>query len=1174
MSASALVLTLVVPVLAVLDVLATPSTARWVAWFFALGAAVGVFAWQGWVVFRRRALVEIASDLERRAGIGGGLLAAGAAFSQRPPRDASTWMINRTVALAEKAAADIHTWPTISPLPRGLPLLALALSASLMLGALVPTLRSWLARAVFPGSAIGRPGELRVTALGGDRFVPVGSEPELTVLVTEGMPSQVTATITWNDGRSERRPLFATGEGRWHLTLPPVTGALTWQVEANRQPGGPARGESDRQRIGLTPGLVPTNLQLRVIPPAYTHLPSQTATGDCAAVAGSQIELEALISAGEVGAGEVGAAVSPRLVAATIVIEPDDGAAATEVPATITNTTLWAQWTVRRSQRWGLRLIAGGGSETLPNRRWHVLVASDLAPKIQLTEVPATWPADAQAVIGFTAEDDVALAETVIEVRRDHASGSLLSTETASGDAARQRQSVVTVDGAALGLRCGDTVALIPVATDRAGQTTRGESTLVTVTADGAGWNQLANLLARVDSAAADARTALPALSDAWDRCGVEPVARTILANRLTAWRNALTAACRAWAPLANTPADREARHAVADLSWWSTHAISDLVTELTEMSDVERDKAGPEKVGPEKAAPLQNGRMRFTIEELRLLTASVRRSQEFVAHTLAVRALEADALAAHHHASTLLADLAWQTHPQRGLSATFSADADNAALIPGGVELPAVTDRDLPGLGHDHIRIRWQGAILVPRTNAVLELTADDGVALTCAGSARLPADAWNDHASTTWNSGPLPGGWQPLVIDWRQGVGGSLLRVAWAGAQAPLTGDELRAVSVPDWLMVTDATAIVAHTKAGERSLRNLTHAAGEAAQTLATAMASHRDTAWTAEQLAQALALADQVAGQQSFSLVAPGPSGPLAVALTCADRALDRARAEPVSPTGQQAVAVAMRWLAHAADAAGEEPGADSKRLRREVARITALGAKADSSAEIRQVETECDRLRKSLRTVAEEPEVVTDLRSTAILAGRDHARTAVAVACGTLALELRESVPMNTTDAEAIEALEARLRQVDSVSTEPTAPAPLLMNRYATVVAEVQSLTTHLVDGAARDVATVALAQAPAGPTDNAARRLASAIAVFNEAGRRLGAIVQRPTMAPPELADVPVPLPVGVTDAGFARAHLQAPTLNDRGIDGFRPDQQSAIRAYLARMRQNPVVTP
>lgn len=1153
-----IVVILAQPLLVGIDYGGASLALRWTSWVIALVASASAIAWHGRGLICRRRLVEVACDLEHRAAIGCGLLMAGASFSQQPPRDASPWMINRTVMLAAKAAADIRDWKRVSPVSWQVPTVAAVLGACVVVCAMFPAAQPWLARAAYPGCGSGRPGDLRVTAIGGDRRIAAGSEPELAVEVAGGMPAQVTASITWKDGRTEQRALssvdgalvsavLASGS-RWHLTMPPITDDLTWQVMANRQPGGPARGESDRRRIELTPGLAPSGFHLRVIPPTYANLPDQMVTGDCAAVAGSQVELEATIRAAQSDSD-----LHPLLVAATVVIEPDDDAATTEIPATIDGTTLRANWIVRRSQRWGLRLIANGGNETMPDRHWRVTVANDVAPKIELAAAPTTMAADALATVKVTAVDDVALAETVLEVRRDHANGALLTSIPVSGNTPRQQQSEITIDGAALGLIKGESLALVPVARDRAGQTTRGEPTLITVTADGAEWDKLAACLARVGSATETASTELPTLSDAWDRCGQDPLAHTMLAGRLRSWGQALTDGCEPWPTLADVPMDRSARQAVADLSWWATHAIADVLAELTRVS----------KPNLDSAPPFVAGRLRLIADDLRHLTLMIQRQRDAVMRMQFKRAAVAEALAARHHAASLLADFIWLTPPPQGLIAEFSADDDHAALRAGGIEAPAVDERDVPGFGHDHVRIRWHGAIRVPRPDMALELTADDGVGLTIFGGERLPPEAWGDHAPTTWKSGPLAVGWLPLTIRWRQGTGGSLLRVAWTGSATVIAAEELRAVDAPDWLMTCDATAISAHSAALEHHLQQLALGVGPAAQ----ALAAHRDGAWTAQSLTQVLTLADQVAGQQPEIAEVITASGPMAVSLDLANQALDRASSEPLSlnserlsPSGSQALAVAWGWLAHAAESAGDV-GSDK------------FNANFSASADLRLVESEYARLRKNAKPPTTEqrmtePRIIELMRPAAILAGRDQARTALAVACGTLALELRETLPAQTSITEAIETLETRLRRT------PAASEPPIMAGDATAVVEIQMHLAALVAGPARDAAIISLAQTPDGATDGAARRLASAIAHLSAASSRLERLIQRPITAPPAPArELPVPVQ-GVTDAGFSRARLPPPTLNDRGIDGFRPDQQSAIRIYLARMRQHTLGAP
>ena len=792
---------------------------RWAAWAAALGLAAGAAAAQGRGLLTPRPDVVVAGDLDRRCGTRGGLLATGASFALAPPRDASPWMVGRTVALAAQAAVGITDWRRISPLPRAWPIAGATVLAALLFTALATPLSPWLIRAAWPGSAVGRPGTLHIDTWPGDGSVVAGAEPLLGAVLS-GDARRVLASVAWDDGRDEERLLEPdpTRPGTWTLTLPPVTCGLAWQVRADREGDGIWDGEADRRRLVLAPGFTPGEALIQVIPPGYSGLPAQTFAGDATALAGSTATIEAAVADG-----------GPHLVAATVVIEPEDGSAGREVPATVSGRTLRAQLPLRASLRWGLRLIAAGGREELPGRRWRIAVAADQPPAIRLESAPEVIAADAVDLVTVVAEDDVGLDATGLDIHRDHPAGPLLATIGLSGDL-RHRRGSLLLDAAALGAAPGEVLALIATANDRAGQAARSAPALVTVAGDGSDADRhLAALLATARSGIAQARAKLPALALAWDRSAQD---RRLASGRIAAWAEELTGTAAPWPGNADSVPEAEARAALADVRRWA--------------KAVAADPADPTVLA----------------EGLAQLAAAVDVHARRAEAASAARAADADARAVERHARALSADLAWSARPAEGLSATFSQDADGAPAAATAIELPQCDNRDFPAIGRINVRATYRGLLRAPRAGATLTVTADDGIRLHIDGAQTMPPEAWGDHPPTPWTTPPLSAGWHMIELVYRQGGGGSFLALAWDDG-APLALADLRASGAPADLARTDTSAIDTRARALDAALERL---AGSEAPSAARITARRAATAaWTAESLTAAVTEARAVAGE---------------------------------------------------------------------------------------------------------------------------------------------------------------------------------------------------------------------------------------------------------------------------------------------------------------------
>ena len=173
---------------------------------------------------------------------------------------------------------------------------------------------------------------------------------------------------------------------------------------------------------------------------------------------------------------------------------------------------------------------------------------------------------------------------------------------------------------------------------------------------------------------------------------------------------------------------------------------------------------------------------------------------------------------------------------------------------------------------------------------------------------------------------------------------------------------------------------------------------------------------------------------------------------------------------------------------------------------------------------------------------------------ALEAGRHLAERDLQRAVAMAAVELREN-----GDVPNAQALEATL--------PPTPPAtpdgpPLVTPTLTQAIAKIAAAA---IGGSGTRAADAGVADTAA---ETAGRRLATSLARLLEANERVDTIAAYQLLPMAAAVVTPPPRPAPVTDAGWARSRLAPPQMNDVGIDGFRPDQQRAIRQYLDRLRQ------
>lgn len=788
--------------------------------------------------------------LERAAGLSGEPLSGSLALAVAPPPGTSRWMLERTLALGAVTAHALDLrrlapWQPLRPAAISALCVALALVAATFAD---PAARAAAARAALPWRELPAPGDELLVAEPGDTWLAPGSSIDISARITS-VPLQ--AELAWSDGRSELRNLQRDGDLN-HLTVGPLHGELRWRVR------GPGLASAWRNaRLVEVPRIVAVAMQ--IAPPAYSGLPEERVQGgDASVIAGTNVTVEVVLD-------------TAQTVTAVLV------AGDRELPLPLARSPYGghfgsAHLRVAETVSWRLRLIVPGGSGGVavdPPQRWLLKCQPDEAPSTAAIAEP-TIVAPGRAVrVTVRSQDDVALAAMWLESA--HARTPLrLALPVPSGS--RQAEASATIVPLDLGCSSGDRMVLVPVARDRAGAETRGEPVEVLVAQPvHAARHDLATRLARL-SAAAD--LAAEAAGDA-ER----------------AWR----AAARSWRPEDPTAGAPGLRTAAA-----RARALASAATEVADGAEAAGVLAGTpgnlDQIAT-RALTLAGGALALAARSAAAETGSAEAVENAVdavrvlaknagvlaaSTALAAGAMEAEAAAADAEAASsalsgaeavLSAEWAWIRPTWRnGLDARFwrGDQPGTGAVQYHTAEIPAVDNRDIPGLGRDGWCARWLGEILLPHAGRwTFRCTADDGVRLRVAGHDILPNDAWRTQGATPYEGAlDLPAGWQPLSLDFFQGGGDSrLLFEAFIDKPTAIPLERLRHRAAPDratlqamaTLPTGAATAAVERARdAGERLL-----VAAETARTaLAQAARGPRNVAAANGHLKRATRAADQL------------------------------------------------------------------------------------------------------------------------------------------------------------------------------------------------------------------------------------------------------------------------------------------------------------------------
>ncbi len=719
---------------------------------------------------------ELARSCERQAGLLGEPISGALALAAAPPLGVSRWMIGRSLALAAVAADGLEPrrllpWRTVlAAASAGLAGVVLLVVAC----AVHPALRAAGARALLPWRELPEPGAELLIAEPGDTWLAPGTALSLAVRA----PSAMQAELAWSDGTVGLRNMVGK-DGRYTLDLGPQQRDLRWRVR------GPGLASAWHQARLVDVPRVAT-VALLVEPPAYSGLPNERIVGgDTTVIAGSTLSFEVVLE---------GAVAS-----AAALIAGDQ-----ELPLPLTRSPYGGQYgnarlRVASDLDWRLRLIVPGGAGGVavePPQRWRIRSQADAAPTA-VAEAESATVAQGRAVrIAVAGADDVGLAALWLE---SGTVGSPLRIALPVPDGARRAEATAILVPADLGAAPGDRLELVPVARDRAGSETRGVAIAIAVTQqEHADRHDLAGRLATLATLAEEAAAQATETERAW-----RAAART--------WRPEDPAAGAAGLRAAAAHARRLAATAtaIADQAE-SAGVLAGAPGNLDRLAGRAVIMAGVATALAARSATVESGSGEAMATALDAAASLVGTSRQIAASALlASGSAEAAAIAADvgsardtlSGATTVLsAERAWSVPAWKpGLAGRFwrGAVAQGDAPTTTTTEVPAVDNRDVPGLGHNGWCARWDGEVLLPAAGTWrFRCVVDDGVRLNVAGRELLPEASWQDQGATPYEGTiELPAGWHPINMTFYQGGGTSHLALS-AGIDEPvaLTLDRLR--------------------------------------------------------------------------------------------------------------------------------------------------------------------------------------------------------------------------------------------------------------------------------------------------------------------------------------------------------------------------------------------
>ena len=731
----------------------------------------------------RPRLVAHALEIESRSG--GRLeerLSSAVELAGQPAGGVSTWMIERTIALAAQEAASLDVVALYSARSARLAWVRAGMLTAAMAGCcLIPGVSVFLLRAAWP--AVLRPSRIHLEVLPGDLRLASGAPLEVQVRAYPD-PGSASLEVTWDDGVGDSMPLdHSDGAGVYSVRLSAVTRGLRYRIRAGD-------GESRGYRVEVSQPPVLEKLSLKVTPPAYTGLPTRTVDGgDTECIAGSTVVLQAQMSGAPTATGSI----------------TYDGA---EHAASVEGGLLRAEIKPTATLSYGVRLVGTSGLVAELPQRWLLTVIPDRPPQVKLSGRgldSGLIGTDEAVVMEVEATDDIGLRSLELVVDVDGTERRRIPLTIPPGGR-REAKIQAGLDLPGLAVQVGGLVTVVARATDVGGQTSvsRGVQLAVASSADAHGAalaTRLRAVLKRLDAQSEALRAmarqwTLLARADHGDDHAEMLGELKLLANRISLWSSELAAASiqlrsegaaggMALAPLVLSLGE--------ELSAWTRGEEHQLGAAC---SEGQLDKGASAVQRGRELSEAANADLAGFRHDLALVVARLESS------TLA--GVTESAFARLERAMPIaLGERGWKGDGQQSaaglLGIFYSGTEMHGEERFREIAVPIWRDRDVPKLGRDNFSVRYSGEVhIAGEGDWIFVAGADDGVRLSVEGHDLLPKYAWKTQGYTDYRGRiHLSAGWHPIVLEMFQGSGGSGLGLAFGNSEQtirPVTLADLR--------------------------------------------------------------------------------------------------------------------------------------------------------------------------------------------------------------------------------------------------------------------------------------------------------------------------------------------------------------------------------------------
>ena len=252
----------------------------------AIVITIAYLAWKFVRLLKSRRLIEIAAEVEKRAGTFNERLVAALSFSGRE----HNWMASKTIKEAETAIHKVDLREFVDNrsflLARRVTLVSVLFLVSL---ATLPALSPFFLRAVMPQANIARPGDMKITVHPGNLVVTHGTTVTIRAHISP-KKQQPKINLKWADGLQEETVMTPNANGDYEIALRNFNDSVDYVVRAGR-------GESERYRISLAIPPKLEKVEWKVLPPSYTRNGAETSEeGEVSVISGSEVSFLAIFS--------------------------------------------------------------------------------------------------------------------------------------------------------------------------------------------------------------------------------------------------------------------------------------------------------------------------------------------------------------------------------------------------------------------------------------------------------------------------------------------------------------------------------------------------------------------------------------------------------------------------------------------------------------------------------------------------------------------------------------------------------------------------------------------------------------------------------------------------------------------------------------------------------------